>query len=494
MSFRYAAGINKPGFDPLAAGSGQYKGIWNVSSQANAQGAGTWPVVPGAPTIGTATAGNTQASVTFTAPTFAGYPATITGYIVTSSPGSITASGASSPVVVTGLTNDTPYTFTVQAINASGTGSSSAASNSVTPTLSLALYAWGYNAQGQLGLSNTTNYSSPKQVGALTTWLLGFGANYHTLATTKAGAMYAWGGNDNGQLGLNNRTNYSSPKQIGGLTTWAFVGGSKEQPYSNTSFGIKTDGTLWGWGRNEFGQLGLNNRTYYSSPKQVGSLTTWLQTSSSYASTLAVKTDGTLWSWGSGADGILGLGNVTQYSSPKQVGSLTNWALVSAGTKFAIALKNDGTLWSVGGSKSDGANGLNSGAAQTSSPQQIGALTTWAKVSAGNNHTVAIKTNGTIWSWGGNFRGQLGYGGIGNYYSSPKQIGALTTWSKVGSGHYFGGATKTDGTLWAWGYNADGQLGLGNITNYSSPKQVGSLTNWYDISSGHRHMIGMVAV
>jgi alpha-tubulin suppressor-like RCC1 family protein len=492
MSFRYAAGINKPGFDPLAAGSGQYKGIWNVSSQANAQGAGTWPVVPGAPTIGTATAGNTQASVTFTAPTFAGYPATITGYIVTSSPGSITASGASSPVVVTGLTNDTPYTFTVQAINASGTGPSSAASNSVTPTLSLALYAWGTGGSGRLGLGNVTDYSSPKQVGALTTWLLGFGANYHTLAITKAGAIWSWGSNNNGQLGLGNRTNYSSPKQIGGLTTWASVGGAKYQPYSNTSFGIKTDGTLWGWGRNEFGQLGLGNITYYSSPKQVGTLTNWLQASSTYASTLAIKTDGTLWSWGIGNGGALGLGNVTWYSSPKQVGSLTDWALVSAGSNFGLAIKTNGTMWAWG-NNSDGRLGINSGTAATSSPQQIGALTTWTKISAGNDFAIAIKTDGTIWSWGGNSSGQLGLGNITNY-SSPKQIGALTAWSKVGVSNSFGGAVKNNGTLWTWGWGQDGRLGLGNTTDYSSPKQVGSLTNWYDISSGNRHMIGMVAV
>jgi len=110
-----------------------FSGLWTASQQYQAKGASTWPTFPGAPTIGTATVSGTTASVTFTAPSSSGFPATITGYIVTSSPGGLTGTGASSPVTVSGLTVGTAYTFTVRAINASGTGPSSAASNSVTP-------------------------------------------------------------------------------------------------------------------------------------------------------------------------------------------------------------------------------------------------------------------------------------------------------------------------------------------------------------------------
>ncbi len=111
-----------------------YSGIWTEQAMMQAVAAGTWSSVPGAPTIGTATAtGATSASVAFTAPGFAGIPATITSYTVTSSPGNITATGTSSPIAITGLTEGTPYTFTVTATNASGTGTASAASNSVTP-------------------------------------------------------------------------------------------------------------------------------------------------------------------------------------------------------------------------------------------------------------------------------------------------------------------------------------------------------------------------
>lgn len=465
MSFRYAAGINKPGYNGLLA--------------------------PDSPTIGTATGSNTSASVAFTAPSNVGGGA-ITGYIVVSSPGGITATGTSSPISVTGLTNDTAYTFTVSAGNAYGYSLPSSASNSVTPTLSLALYAWGGNGQGQLGLNNVTSYSSPKQIGSLTNWLLGFAANYFTLAITKAGSMWSWGRDNNGQLGLGNITNYISPKQIGSLTTWASLGGSKQQPYSNTSFAIKTDGTLWAWGRNEFGQLGLGDTTYRSSPVQVGSLTNWLQVVSGYAQSLAIKTDGTLWSLGGvGNNGTSGLGNTTRYSSPKQVGSLTDWATLAIGKAQVVAVKTDGTLWAWGQNN----NGqLGDGTTVTkSSPVQVGLLTNWSKVSAGQNCSFGIKTDGTLWAWGGNSLGQLGLGNRTDY-SSPKQVGSLTSWSKVSGGDRGIGAIRTNGTLWTWGYNNSGVLGLGNNTYYSSPKQVGSLTNWYDISMGYQHAIATVTV
>jgi len=221
--------------------------------------------------------------------------------------------------------------------------------------------------------------------------------------------LYSWGDNGIGQLGLGNITNYSSPKQVGVTGIWFSISVG-----NNHTVATKTDGTLWSWGRNNNGQLGLGNTTSYSSPKQVGALTTWSKTSCGSNHTIATKTDGTLWSWGSGASyGQLGLGNTTNYSSPKQVG----------------------------------------------------ALTTWLNIAGGGNFTLAIKTDGTLWSWGANLRGQLGLGNITDY-SSPKQVGALTTWSNIACKGNCTLAVKTDGTLWSWGENNYGQLGLGNITEF----------------------------
>ena len=149
--------------------------------------------------------------------------------------------------------------------------------------------------------------------------------------------LFTWGNGGTGRLGLGNTTYYSSPKQVGALTTWKSV--SSGYYYFTTA--IKTDGTLWTWGYNGFGQLGLGNTTNYSSPKQVGALTNWSKIAPSITggqNRLAIKTDGTLWSWGKNDNGQLGLGNLTNYSSPKQVGSLYGWLKVASGYTFTLAI------------------------------------------------------------------------------------------------------------------------------------------------------------
>jgi alpha-tubulin suppressor-like RCC1 family protein len=289
--------------------------------------------------------------------------------------------------------------------------------------------------------------------------------------------LWSWGRNSSGQLGLGNITNYSSPKQVGALTTWLNIAAG-----ANFTIATKTNGTLWSWGTNVNGRLGLGNTTSYSSPKQVGALTTWLKIAAGYGHSLATKTDGTLWSWGRNTEGQLGLGNVAGvYSSPKQVGALTNWLNITAGYFHTLATKTDGTLWSWGNGASYGQLGLGN-ITDYSSPKQVGLLTTWLTIAAGGYHTLATKTDGTLWSWGQNTYGQLGLGNTTNY-SSPKQVGALTTWATIAGGKLHSLTTKTDGTLWSWGINANGQLGLGNVTYYSSPKQVGALTTWSKVAA-----------
>jgi alpha-tubulin suppressor-like RCC1 family protein len=355
-----------------------------------------------------------------------------------------------------------------------------------TPTILYNLYSWGNNNVGQLGLGTSgISYSSPTQVGSSTDWSLIADTGDSAFSIKTNGTMWAWGSNDSGRLGLGNRTDYSSPKQIGALTTWQFVAfGNGAQ-----SIAIKTDGTLWTWGYNGDGELGLNNRTSYSSPKQVGSLTTWATAGKTDGSSAAIKTDGTLWTWGFNGQGGLGLGNTTKYSSPKQVGSLTNWSKIIGLLGSFIALKTNGTLWGWGRNDTWGQLGLNT-LTNYSSPRQIGALTNWSSISGTYINAGAIKTDGTLWTWGYNNYGTLGIGNITSY-SSPKQVGALTTWSKLTVSQYQVGAIKTDGTLWAWGQGGYGQLGLGNRTYYSSPKQVGSLTTWLAVTSGYGHMIAL---
>lgn len=242
---------------------------------------------------------------------------------------------------------------------------------------------------------------------------------------------------------------------------------------------------LWSWGNNSPGNLGQGDTVKRSSPTQVGAQVDWSQLSTSEEISFAIKTTGTLWSWGKNNRGQLGQDNTTYRSSPVQVGALTDWAQVSSGGSFCAAIKTNGTLWSWG-ENYRGPLGLNiSYSINRSSPVQVGALTDWAQVSAGRAFCAAVKTNGTLWAWGFNSNGQLGQNDRVNR-SSPVQVGALNDWARVSAGNDFCVAIKTNGTLWSWGYDQSGALGL-NIfpgSARSSPVQVGALTDWSQVSGG----------
>jgi len=346
------------------------------------------------------------------------------------------------------------------------------------------LWTWGDNATGRLGLNDAvaTDRSSPAQVGATTSWAHVSAGYEHSLAVRGNGTLWGWGRNAEGQLGNNTTTARSSPAQVGTLTDWRATTGGE---YHTAA--IKTDGTLWTWGSGANGRLGSNATATRSSPAQVGALTDWTSViSSGEYHTVAVKANGTLWTWGEGAYGKLGaVTNVANQSSPTQVGALTTWRQASAGSYHTLAVKTDGTLWSWG-RNTHGQLGKNTATtAHISSPAQVGALTDWALVAAGGYHSVALKTDGTLWNWGRNNAGQLGDNST-TLRSSPVQVGSLTMWSAIAPGELHTVALKTDGTLWAWGDNAQGKLGLNTAvaTDVSSPTQVGTHTNWSLVAAG----------
>jgi alpha-tubulin suppressor-like RCC1 family protein len=356
------------------------------------------------------------------------------------------------------------------------------------------LYVWGTNAQGQIGDGTVVDKSSPIQVGALAIWSQISVGSTHTMALKTDGTLWTWGrGTTFGQLGDNAILNRSSPVQIGALTTW-----SKIATGGNHSLAIKTDGTMWLWGRNAYstrgGMLGDNTVINRSSPVQVGALTTWSLIAAGTYHSIATKTDGTLWAWGNNGDGEQGDNSVIAKSSPVQVGALTTWSKISGGLRHTMALKTDGSLWAWGRAAC-GQLGDNT-VVYRSSPVQIGSLTTWSQVAANSQQTLAIKTDGTLWSWGENQGGGFGKLGLNDtvYRSSPTQVGALTTWSQIDGGSEFCMAIKTDGTLWAWGTNSNGQLGDTTIIARSSPVQIGSITTWSLISAGGSRAAGIATV
>ena len=471
-----------------------FSGKWTLTEQAQGIAAGTWPGVPGAPTIGTATVVGTDVEVSFTAPANPGYPTTLS-YTATSSPGGLTGTGSASPITVTGFSAGVAYTFTVTATNDTGTGPASAASNSVTPVENKALYGiGGDDSDGTLGLNTTIFRSSPVQVGALVDWKSISTSNVHVVSVKRDGTLWSWGGNSQGQLGQNNGTSLSSPVQVGALTNWSKASAGKQ-----STLAIKTDGTLWAWGGNTSGVLGLNLSTAVnvSSPVQIGSATNWVE--ASIGGDVAAGIRGTdLYTWGQNSAGQLGqnLAAATDRSSPVQVGS-DSWATVSAGPlenfTHVLAVTTSGKLYAWG-LRNDGRLGDNQTSSNKSSPVQIGALTNWSIVSAGKDVSHAIKTDSTLWAWG-----NLDLLGLNSAISqsSPVQVGALTDWAtvdnKVDTGNASVVATKTDFTMWAWGKNTDGQFGLNNtsLATVSSPVQIGSGKDWLEAQVGNKFIVAL---
>ena len=195
-------------------------------------------------------------------------------------------------------------------------------------------------------------------------------------------------------------------------------------------------------------------------------------------------TEGGLWLWGYGVFGGLGDNTITNRSSPVQtVSGGTNWKQVAGGQNHTAAIKTDGTLW-LWGYNNAGQLGDNSITHRSSPVQTVSGGTNWKLVAAGTYSTVAIKTDGTLWTWGRNSVGELG-DNTRTHRSSPVQtISGGTNWKQVAGGNHTV-AIKTDGTLWTWGNNSYGALGDNSTTNRSSPVQtVSGGTNWKQVSCG----------
>lgn len=411
------------------------------------------------------------------------------------------------------------------------------------------LWAWGPNNNGQLGKNDTTFRSSPVQVGTDTNWkdvwtnkttlssMLGIktdgtlwswgssaGFNrdngtpapvYEDLSYTllrsytmvamgewigyaikSGGTLWAWGINSDYNLGDGTTTVRSLPVQIGTDSDWSKITTAKTiynalltDVFREHNFGIKTGGSLWGWGANGTGELGLLDTTFTRSiPVQIGPDTNWSSVSAGTSFTVALKTNNTLWSWGNGGSGRLGINLATgNRSSPVQIGTRSDWTQVSSGASHTLAIRSDRTLWSwgLGTSRQLGVTTTTTG--NRSSPTQVGVTSNWTQISAGGSHSMAVASNGTLWTWGANNNGQLGLRDTATR-SSPVQVGTRSDWTQVSANGDFSLAIRSDKTLWVWGANGANTLGLGVTTNRSSPTQVGTLSNWVSGSFGAGHI------
>ncbi len=343
----------------------------------------------------------------------------------------LAANGYFYGTVTVGL--QTTYSFDVVATDAELQDSSKTFQVTVTVTPPIRLYAIG-GYFSILGLNDNISRSSPTQIGENNVWSKVAYGGSNVLALKTNGTLWAWGGFGSGSIGLPTNISRSSPVQIGSGTDWAHVfAGTNSQPNA----AVKTNGTFWIiGGTNVNGQQGLNDRVERSSPVQVGSNTNWSTgefkiATQSQGGMFAIKTDGTLWSWGENNYGQLGTSNTIYRSSPVQVGADTNWSTIGSGTRAAVAVKTNGTLWTWGGNN-QGQLGSNQAAGSVfkSSPTQVGAGTNWLQATTSWYSQYAVKTDGTLWAWGDGSLGQLGTNDQVSK-SSPTQVGTANNWIDV---------------------------------------------------------------
>lgn len=310
-----------------------------------------------------------------------------------------------------------------------------------------------------------------------------YAGNYQAFQISD-GKLWAWGDNEHGELGDGTTCSRSTPVRIGTDSTWVTI-----SPTFEKTFGIKANGTLWGWGNNfkegsEFNKplslLGLGNQTEAElNPVQIGIDTNWKSVSSGASHTVAVKSDGTLWAWGGNElyGSLIGCGSIKISSVPIQVGKDLDWKSVSAGSWHTIALKTDGTIWTWGhnddGQLGDGNN------KQRKKPEQILPDVKFKMIKADWNYTTAIALDGSRWAWGSNSSNQLGIDGI-PFAWSPRHIEPNEKWQSIASTI----GIKEDGTVWKWGY-------INEKETHKTPTKFDIGTHWKSIVTGSGYALGL---
>jgi alpha-tubulin suppressor-like RCC1 family protein len=355
------------------------------------------------------------------------------------------------------------------------------------------VYGWGDNSDAECGVGG---YVDSVWVPVLQNLLPGavevVCGGQHNLSLMSDGTVYAWGNDANGQLGIHSQQDtWRTPQQVHGPADVGYLTGITRLGAGGAfSLAVKADGSLWAWGRNFYGQLGIHSKDDHTVPYQVhgpgdvGYLTDVVDVAGGDSHSLALKSDGTVWAWGYGGHGQLGIHTKDDHTVPYQVhgpgdvGYLTGIIKVAAGANFSLALKNDGTLWAWG-EGGYGQLGIHSDNDHTVPYQvhgrdNVGYLTDVVDVAAGRHHTLAVKSDGTVYAWGGNTYGQLGISS-NDGQTVPHQVhGAeyLTGIIEVAAGEYHSLALRDDGTVWAWGYGDYGQLGINTHDDHTIPYQV----------------------
>ncbi|NDG29198.1 hypothetical protein EB118_03745 [bacterium] len=349
------------------------------------------------------------------------------------------------------------------------------------------LFAWGLGTSGQLGDGTAIGKSSPVQIGS-SSWIAIDAGDNHSVAIRSGGTLFAWGLGTSGQLGDGTAISKSSPVQIGSSSWIAISAGG------NHNLGLLNNSILYSWGLGSSGQLGDVTTISKSSPVQIGS-SSWTIVRSRGDSSYAVRSGGTLFTWGRNNEGQLGDSTTINKSSPVQIGS-SSWSAVGSGGNFGVALDQLGRINTWGGSS--GTSGTAPMIARDVTtrilPTQIG-YSSWTAVGAGYSHTVAVRSDNYVFSWGRNNYGQVGDFSTIDKWSPTLINSSGSSWGIVGTNTRFNSfITRQGGGLFAWGLNSSGQLGIGITTNFTGGGLIPSILNrssWNVVDAGPQHTLAI---
>jgi alpha-tubulin suppressor-like RCC1 family protein len=336
-------------------------------------------------------------------------------------------------------------------------------------------WVWGMNLKGQLadGTFDGDPHPAPNRVATLSRVTRVAAGAGHILALEADGTVYAWGDNLFGQCGNGARSTeapQTTPVRVSNLDGVVAVAAGAVH-----SLALKSDGTVWSWGHNDYGQLGNGTAVPHSTtPVQVTGLAGVTAIAAGGGNfSLALTPDGAVWAWGDNGYGQLGNGATLPSNVPVAVSGLSGVTAIAAGASHSLALRGDGVAWAWGrnswGQLGDGST------THRYAPVQVAGLSGMASIAAGGIFSLAIKHDATAWAWGWNGAGNLG-DGTTEHRSTPVQVAALSGVSALTGGAYHSLALTSDGSLWSWGYNGYGELGDGSTTLRIAPVQVSSAT------------------
>lgn len=350
------------------------------------------------------------------------------------------------------------------------------------------LYTWGNNRSGQCGIGSKRPWAPPtlvfSSVESIAITPLSADAMHSLYVNIQDGSVWAFGSNTYGQLGDGTQTDRLTPVRVQGLTD---VKEAATDEYS--SFVLKSDGTVWAWGENSAGQLGDGTLERKLTPVMIFNNAKSIAAGEHF--TLVIDNNGDVWSWGYNPCGQLGDGTTVQRNVPAKILGLSNIVAVSAGEWNGMALQSDGSVWIWGGNKYGiMAEGNIDNPYIPHPPTKIQGLNNIVAISMGYFHAMALKSDGTIWTWGDNGFGELGNDTIIASYQ-PTQVQNINTVVAIGAGGNQSVALKKDGTVWMWGDNKYGQLGDGTLTERHLPVLVQNLYNVTHIGAGDVHTLAL---